>query len=227
MVRCNVVRNERGSIRVMAGAIAGEVVGVNEAARMLGVNASTVSRQLDKLVGLGALTVSTRGRQKVFDLADFKRAFDAHCNPLKARQGGSAIALGFAAGPAAAAAAPADPGDDAPAPAAASAAPSSFAAASADERRVKAQREQLKLDRELGRVVDRQAVEGDLQTAARKMRDALLAMPARLKGELASMTNPAEIGGLLDREVRAVLEALANDFTQVGRMADQEAEGSA
>ncbi len=178
----------------MNGAVSemGQTMGVRDAARVLGLNPSTVSRQLDKFVASGLLQVETRDGKKLFDVEGYRRAAGLASNPLKARN----VQTSFAAAPLAA------PG------------PNLQTAATA-HKALEAQLLKLKLDRELGAVVERAAVAAVLETVARELRDGLLALPGRCKGELASMTDPAEIQRYLDARVRDLLAQLQAGFEKL------------
>jgi len=60
-----------------------------------------------------------------------------------------------------------------------------------------------------GRLVNRAEVEAAIFGAARDLRQALLALSARLAGDLAGLSEPTACRALLDRNVRATLD----DFT--------------
>ena len=183
----------------MDGAVstAGHTMGVRDAARVLGLNPSTVSRQLDKFVASGLLQVETRDGKKLFDVEGYRRAAGLASNPLKARN----VQQSFAPEPASS--------------------PSLHKAATA-HKALEAQLLKLKLDRELGAVVERAAVASVLETAARELRDGLLALPGRCKGELASMTDPAEIQRYLDARVRDLLAQLQAGFEKLATPAEPE-----
>lgn len=179
------------------------LTGVRDAARVLGVNPSTISRQLDKFVAAGLVAVEEREGKKLFSLEDYRRAAAQTTNPLMARQGGAAIQLGLAPASAPSAPAPALP-----------AAP--LATAATAHKAIQAQLLNLELAEKTGRVVSRNAVADAVQTAARELRDTLQALPARLKGELASMTDPAEIQRTLDKAIKDSLAQMAGAFARLG-----------
>jgi DNA-binding MarR family transcriptional regulator len=180
------------------------LTGVRDAARVLGVNPSTISRQLDKFVAAGLVEVQERDGKKLFPLEDYRRAAAQATNPLMARQGGAAIELGLATPPA----------SRAPQAPAAPAAP--LATAATAHKAIQAQLLNLELAEKTGRVVSRDAVAAAIQTAARELRDTLQALPARLKGELASMTDPAEIQRALDKAIKDSLAQMAGAFARLG-----------
>jgi DNA-binding transcriptional ArsR family regulator len=175
----------------------GQTMGVRDAARALGLNPSTVSRQLDKFVASGLLTVEERDGKKLFDVDGYRRAAGLVSNPLMARNvQPSLVQPNFAA------AAPTVAG------------PNLQTAATA-HKAYEAKLLKLKYDREIGAVVERAAVASVLETVARELRDGLLALPGRCKGELASMTDPAEIQRYLDARVRDLLAQLQAGFAKL------------
>lgn len=185
----------------MDGSVGGELVGVRKAATLLGVNPSTVTRQLQKFEADGKIATKLVAGEKLFDISRFRDLRGEILNPLMARQGGSALEMGLVEPPAGGLAVPpARPG---------------LTTAATAHKAIQARLLQHDLDQKLGRVIERAAVTNLMQGAAREMRDALLALPARVKGELASMTDPAEIQATLDRHVREMLAALQTSFAQL------------
>ncbi len=188
----------------MGGSVASEMVGVRKAASLLNLNASTITRQLQKFEATGRIQTKHVGGEKLFDLSRFRELRGEDLNPLMARQGGAAIENGIAEPPAGASAEPPRPG---------------LTTAATAHKAIQARLLQLELDERTGRVIERAAVTNILHGAARELRDALLALPARLKGELASMTDPAEIQRTLDRHVRELLTGVQASFAKLS--ADQ------
>lgn len=70
----------------------------------------------------------------------------------------------------------------------------------------------LKFEKEAGKLLDASKVEKESFKVARVVRDAILAIPARMSAELAGMTNPFEIEALLEKEFRTALENLSATF---------------
>lgn len=68
---------------------------------------------------------------------------------------------------------------------------------------------QLKYETEKGRLIDRQEVEQAAFSLARQVRDHILAIPERVAGEFASITDPAEMRERLYQELITALEAIA------------------
>lgn len=69
---------------------------------------------------------------------------------------------------------------------------------------------ELELGRRRGRLVEKAKVEQEAFRVGRLMRDALLGLPDRLAGVLASESNQQKIHALLTKEIRQALEILCN-----------------
>ena len=186
-------------------AAGGQMMGVREAAIVLNLNPSTVSRQIGKFVASGLLQVEERDGKKLFDVESYRRAAGLASNPLKARN----------VAPDAAFAAPVA------APGAQSFQTPNLNSAATAHKAIQAQLLKIELDRATGAVVERAAVRHAMETAARELRDAILALPARCKGALASMTDTAEIQRYLDAEMRALLGQLQNSFSKLSHPQDE------
>lgn len=77
-----------------------------------------------------------------------------------------------------------------------------------------ARQAELELERTLGSLVDRKAVEQTFERAGRQVRDALLGLPARLAPELVTMTDEWE---LEQRLTQALRDALADQVRAMGQ----------
>lgn len=88
--------------------------------------------------------------------------------------------------------------------------PASSLYASQERRaRALADKEELELAEMRGRLVDREEALRALTTLSRQTRDRIMGISARVASRLATMTNAAEIRGMLDDELRVALEELA------------------
>lgn len=161
------------------------------AAEKLGLNKSTVSRQLRKF-GL------TRVDGKV-DLPAYEAARARDLNPLMARATQDEEP---------------EPEFRQPAP---PAAPRGLQGAATAHKALQAKLLQMELDERQGKLVSRAAVNRRLFIASRMLRDVLLALPSRLAGELAAMSDAGEVRVRIDQEMRT---ALGNFAAQVGGLTD-------
>lgn len=112
--------------------------------------------------------------------------------------------------------APEDEELDAAAVAAAEAEKLTLAEATAKRMRWAAERERLTVAKMKGELVDVAEVERRAFACARATRQALLAIPDRLSGILATIEDPAEIGRTLERELVAALDGLGEDLAERG-----------
>lgn len=181
----------------------GELVGPTEAGERLGVNKSTVSRQVAKL----GIPTDSRGR---FDYGAYLAARDANINGLKARNREAPVA--------APAAAPdlldASEGEaeDAP-PASRGGARPTLTGAAVEEREWRAKRERLRYLREVGELVSLAEVEAARLEESAALLQAMMAVARDLAPELAELGDPREVRQLMEDTIRARLEALSDDFT--------------
>ena len=189
-------------------------VGVNEAARLLGVGPSTVSRQVARFAAAGALVRAAGG---TFDFDTFKQLRDGTLNPLMARNVDERPFVPHAAD------------EPAPAPSAPSAAPRMdlLRQAHAAEKGFNARLKQLELLRETGRVTDVAGVEKAAIAAARLLVESLETRRRALADEFAGMSSPDDIEARLadaDRallaQFRAAVDAMAGAAKQTADLAD-------
>lgn len=192
-----------------AGAPARELVTVSEAARQLGIDKSVVSRQVRKL----GIAKDRTGR---FGFDEYVARRERELNPMMARGGGMADP----ASPAARAGANETRRHDV-------GAVNVGQNANNELKRLQAQKLQLELAERAGDLIDRAAVTAQLQTATRTLRDTLLGLPNRLAGDLASMTDVAEIKTRLDAEIRKTLETLAAGFAELAAPENEPRESEA
>jgi len=173
-------------------------VTVTEAAKRLGVNKSTVSRQVKKLQLAGA-----DGR---FSYAAYLAQRGTDLNPLMARRNGAFGPEAFA-GDAEAGELPIG-GGPAPAPA------NALGRAHTAEKAVRARLLQVQLDEKLGKLCDRRGVYDAGQAAAHELVQLLEGRRRRLAEMTAGMTDPTEIEVLLAREDAEMLAALARTLAK-------------
>lgn len=180
------------------GAPAPDWVTISEAARRLGVNKSTVSRQVN------TLGLEKNGKGEI-DLAEYRRLRGEDLQPQMARQG--SLADAYQSGDAA----PSQGNDAAARPTKRG----GLTAASTALKAIQAKTAQVALDERLNKIVYRAEVNEKLVTADRVFRDAVLGQGQRLANQLASMTDPAEIRALLDKENTAMLTMLVAEFQRL------------
>lgn len=169
------------------------LVGVSEAAAQLGLNKSTVSRQVKAFAATGLLAVNG-GK---FDLDAYRDARRGGTNPLKARNRDGE--LGYE--PSLAEASGETPPAGAPRV-------GSLGLAQAAEKAIGARLKQLELAKRLGKVVDRASVDAAGAELAVLLRDGLRGRNRRIAESVAAVNDPNEIEALLDREDAALLENL-------------------
>ncbi len=186
-----------------------DIVTVTEAARRLGVDKALVSRQVRKF-GL-------MGEDKRFSMLAYEEARVRGLNPLMRRdrpidsdllQHVDAVST-----------------DATPAPtssAATIAPPSSVVSAVAEHKQLQAEMLRLQIARERGELVDRGEVDEAYMTAGRALRDAMLALPARVAQEIVGITDAVEVRRVLEARVREALATLAATL-EGGEMDDQAA----
>lgn len=86
----------------------------------------------------------------------------------------------------------------------------SFARVRAVREGINAQLAQIELDRERGRLVEREDVRAEAFETARRVRDRLLGVPVRLGPVVASKTDPTECELLIRTEIDAALDELSS-----------------
>lgn len=173
-----------------------QLVSVSEAARLLGIDKSVVSRQVR---GFGIM-----GDDKRFDLAEYQSRRANSINPLMARRRE----------------------DEAPAAIEPSAPPreretfggSALGKASTAHKALQARLLQLEYDERSGKLVSKAEVDEAIMSAARRLRDKLMALPGRASIEGAHLDQVA-LKGLLDRLIRQALDEFASDL-ESGRKDD-------
>lgn len=186
-----------------------QLVSVSEAARLLGLDKSVVSRQVARFGLMGA--------DKKFDIDRYRSLRDNSLNPLMARRPNASLELDEPA------AAPAP----APAPAEVShpTMPSGINKAATAHKLLQAQILRLDLEERQGKLVPKAEVDETITTASRRLRDKLLSMPARLAVELGGGPEHAAIKTAADRLIRQALDEFTTDLQE--RPAEEEGEGEA
>jgi len=174
-------------------------VTVSQAARVLGLNKSSVSRQVGKL----GIDRDDQGR---FSLAAYRAARGADLNPLMRRQPAAPAESTPTDGRPAS-----DIADESDAPPEPARRPGLVSAQTA-HKALQAKRLELEIAKEEGRLVERVEVRSAVMTASRLLRDAMLGLPSRLAGDLAGMTDAVEIRDLLDRHIRDHLATLTESL---------------
>lgn len=170
-----------------------DIVTVTEAARRLGVDKSLVSRQVRKF-GL-------MGEDKRFSMSAYQQARARGLNPLMRRDRPIDADLLAHVEPASTDAAPASSPSAPP--------PSSVVSAVTEHKQLQAEMLRLQIARERSELVDRGEVDAAYMTAGRALRDAMLALPARVAQEVVGMTDVVAVRRVLDARVREALDALA------------------
>ncbi len=168
------------------------LVGVNEAARRLGVGPSTVSRQLARFTAGGMLT---RGAGGTFDFETFKQLRDGTLNPLMARN------VDTPQEPAPPSEPPAEPP---PTPARMDALRTAHAA----EKGFTAELKRIELLERTGRICDQASVAAAGADAARALVEQLENRRRALAEEIVAMTNADDIEARLAEADRAMIALL-------------------
>jgi hypothetical protein len=81
---------------------------------------------------------------------------------------------------------------------------------------IKAQRDELRLEKERGELLDASEVRNQAFTRARATRDAMQAIPARISAEFAAMTDAFEIQTKLTREIDKALQGEVDRWSCTG-----------
>ena len=170
----------------------GQRVGVTEAAKVVGVAKSTVSRQVIKF----GLEKDAKGR---FDLDEYRSRRDTELNPLMARNQDGVPETG--------------PLPDEKLPAAAGGSDVlRFTQAATAEKATRAARQKLMLDKERGLLVERAEVEATAFDYGRRLRDGLLGVPRDIAEELSRLTEPREIRALLEQRLKTKFEEVIGEL---------------
>jgi len=186
------------------------LMGFREYARHRGV----ALRAVQKAIEAGRIQTVGEGRDRKIDAELADRAWSDNTDPARQSllhtagpQAGAGPAArasdaGSQAGPADAGAAPED--DEPPAPNDSA----EYRAARTAREQVRLQRDQLALQQELGSVVQLADAGRLLFTAFRTLRDSVLNVPARVRDQVASLTDAAAIEQLLDAELATAVSVL-------------------
>jgi len=196
----------------MQTAEAGRVmVSVSEAARLKGVRKQTISEKLARLVADGRIATERRGREKVFPLAVYDAAFAETTDPARiiAEQTKKATA--------------ADPPAEEPAGAVVNTA---LQEASIRAKRLEADERQIRIDRELGRLLPIDEVVAAMQDCAAAVVRDVDQLPT-FADDLAAAVTKGGVSGLREalkakaREIRATLDRTMR-LTAAGSAEDDE-----
>jgi hypothetical protein len=185
-----------------------QLVGVREAARQVGVSASTISRQIKA----GIIPNRGSAEQPRVDLGEVRAARAQNLDPSKVGN-----AAGMLLGEASAAEPLEEDDEDLEAEeprAAGGAGEASYRAARTAREGFQAALAKLQYEEKAGLLVSRLEVERALVDASRQVRDALMRLGDKLAGELVGQTDPAAIARVINREHRQVLERLAEVLQQ-------------
>lgn len=200
-----------------AGPATSHLVGVREAARQLGLNPSTISRQIAR----GAIPNRGTADRPMVDMDEARRARAENLDPSKQRGPNSPL---FGEAPP-----PPDPPDleptplaeaedeDQPAPMPAPAASNdAYKRAATAEKQTKAAMGLLSLKRQAGALVGKAGVESATEEAWRSLRDRILAISQQVAGRLASMSDEREIRTFLRAELSRTLADAAAAIDDLG-----------
>ena len=203
--------------------VAAQLVGVREAARQIGVNASTITRQ----VQLGIIPSVPSARGPLIDVAAARQARADNLDPSMRRARRESVSPPVVAGNGErrspppqppgpgqaqgdlvqrAVAAPAVPTAAAPAPLSESSrVESTYQVSRAANEAYRAKRAQLEYERELGGVVDRRGAEASGEDIGRALQDALASRREVLAEQLAGLAEPRAVELALEDADRALL----------------------
>jgi hypothetical protein len=187
----------------------GEMIGIREAARRLGVSDTAVHKAIKAGRASLAGRHATNGRPLV-SWPEIERDWHANSDsskrthvgpqgnsPRRAEYGGNAQP-----------AAPLSTSNEDSTSSGGGGAPS-IAQSRAIKEAFLARQAKLDYERAIGKVIDADAVKVSAFKLARQIRDSLLNIPDRVSAELAAETNAAKIHARLHREVREALAALS------------------
>jgi len=180
-----------------------DLVGVRAAARELGLNASTISRNVKD----GIIPNHGTEAEPLIDVDEARAARDFHLDPSKR---GNAAGLMLGEGDEDAGGSGEIGGGETVSP---GADPKLRQARTAREG-YEAMMARLRYEQAAGLLIRRDEVERQLVDASRTVRDALQRLGAKLAPELAAISDPAEVQRLINEAHRSVLEGLANALSQ-------------
>lgn len=197
------------------------LVGVRECARRLGVNASTISRQVAK----GIITNRGTPDAPLIDMATVEAERAAGLDQSKQRGVEAPLFSDRpAAAPSAVAAEPeaSEVDDDEPPPANAEQARAKLKYTDARTYRegYAAKLAELQYRREIDELVGAAGAEQGYADAGRILRDRLLSLPAQLAASLAAMTDEAEIAAYLRERIKRALTEAADEAGDVDELDD-------
>jgi phage terminase Nu1 subunit (DNA packaging protein) len=172
-----------------------------EFARLLGV----AKPYINKLVTTGVLTLDADGRLDADASIEILKARASPGHQLSRLSEDDTPAMKTIRG-----------GDDDAPPADESVGTGSFQQARTRREHFAALNEQLKYDRELGTLVDAAGVQRACKTAARLVRDNLLAIPDRIAAELAADADPRSVRAILHRHLSAALDRTIHALENAG-----------
>lgn len=185
-----------------------QLVGVSEAAKALGVNKSTISRQVAKGI---IPNHAEPGSPPLINIDEARLARKTDIDTSKSATRGVGLRAGddlFEAPDEADAVLPDEP----------AAGPDkdrlSYNTARTAAVALQAQRAQLELMRELGQLVPASEVERAAQDHARGLRDRLLGLPQQIAGELSGQIDERKIIAILTTALKACLAAAVNEMDQ-------------
>lgn len=89
-----------------------------------------------------------------------------------------------------------------------------FADHQAKREKYKAELARLEFEEQIGKLIEAEAVDREWFQLARMVRDALLNIPARLAGVVASESDQRKVHDLIEKEIRQVLTELSHDKVQ-------------
>lgn len=182
----------------------GELVGVSEAARQLGVHKSTISRN----VTAGIIPNHGSDDEPLVNVEEAREARDRELDPTKQNNAAGRV-LGESDAAAELDEAPPAAEENTAGESHSPVADSSLLRHRATREEFDAKRARLAYEREAGLLVYKADVNQALVDAARTCRDAGLRLSKRLAPELAAISDPAEIERRMNEELRALFDGLA------------------
>ena len=188
-----------------------DLVGIREAARALGRSPSTITRYLQTNPELNRGTPD----QPAVDLGELRAHRDQNVNHLKSRSHAGELfdesdgPGGDLAGQSAPASPPPDNQAQTP--------KGAYSTAKAAREAIAARRAQVELDEKLNKLVSRTEVEQGADALGGVLQTALLQLSVDLAEPLATMTEPAEIAALLDKNFRQLLDRLSAQVEEIAR----------
>jgi len=170
-----------------------EFVNAHEAAARLGLNVSTVSRDLDRFEKAGRIKTERRGRGRYFSLIVYDRLRRSAKDPAKSRK--PILPLLDAA--------PAAPTDGE------GAEPTVLERATVANKIAQTQKLQLDIGERAKTLIDREATIATVAEAFRATRGVLEALPDRVASPLATLDDSREVARLLREEINRALAAIS------------------